>query len=138
MSVWPEVSPEKPLSGREGVLVSVSIGVDARYLESMLEALARVDFPINPQIYHDAAIVYLYPDGHQETEATTLVEFPAYAGRIEEVRRAVVAHDFDPDSVHVRAMLDEIHTEDVREPAPAGADYVARWRVKRRVAGAVH
>ena len=43
------------LCGREGVLVSVSIHVDPRHLESLLEALAHLQFPINPQIYHDAA-----------------------------------------------------------------------------------
>lgn len=137
MSVWPDIAVESPLSGREGDLVSISIRVEARYLESMLEALAQVSFPINPQIYHDAAMVYVYPDGHQEAEATTLVEFPAYAARLDEVRRAVESHGFDPATVHVTAMLDEIHAEAIRESAPAGARYVSCWRVKNRAAAAV-
>jgi hypothetical protein len=138
MSVWPEVALESSLSGREGDLVSISVRVEARYLEAILEALAQVNFPINPQIYHDAAMVYVYPDGRQEAEATTLVEFPAYAARLDEVRHAVESHGFDAAAVHVTAMLDEIHSEAVRETPPAGAPYVSCWRVKNRAASAVH
>ena len=50
------------LCGREGPLLSVSISVDPRHLESLLEALAQLTFPINPQIYHDAALIYRFPD----------------------------------------------------------------------------
>ena len=54
-----KTAPTNPaLSGSEGTLVSVSICVDPRHLEPLLEALAQVSFPINPQIYHDAALVY--------------------------------------------------------------------------------
>ena len=120
------------LCGREGALVSVSISVDPRHLESLLEALAELDFPINPQIYHDAALVYRFADGHEQSTATTLVEFPAYEDRLPEVRRSVEAFGFDPESVHVTGMLDEIHADGVEEPAPLGAPYVARVRVKRR------
>src|SRR5579871_6126747 len=77
MSVWPQKTAASLLSGSNGVLVSVSIHVDPRHLESLLEALAQVSFPINPQIYHDASMVYRYADGREVTEATTLVEFPA-------------------------------------------------------------
>jgi hypothetical protein len=119
------------LCGQEGELVSVSISVDPRHLESLLEALAELEFPINPQIYHDAALVYRYADGHEERESTTLVEFPAYEGRLGDVRRAVEAFGFDADSVHVTGMLDEIHAGGIEEVAPAGAAYVARVRVKR-------
>lgn len=120
------------LCGREGELVSVSVSVDPRHLESLLEALANLDFPINPQIYHDAAMVYRFADGTEQANATTLVEFPAYDHRLDEVRRAVAAYGFEPDAVHVTGMLDEIHDGGVVEPAPAGAPYVARVRVKRR------
>ena len=59
MSVWPECCQLTPRSrGREGALVSDFHSRGAAHLESMLEALAQVSFPINPQIYHDAAIVY--------------------------------------------------------------------------------
>jgi len=125
MSVWPKTLPASPsLLGREGALVSVSIDVDPRRLESLLEALAQTSFPINPQIYHDAAVVYLYADGREETRSATLVEFPAYEGRLDEVRNALSSCGFEPASVHSTSMLDEIH----REP------HVARRRLKHRVA----
>ncbi len=135
MSVWPEILPEPSLEGREGVLVSVSIAVQPRLLELLLEALARVSFPINPQIYHDAAIVYHYPGDRDETEATTLVEFPAYAGQLEEVRQALDGYGFGPAAIQVSSMLAEIHEQAGAEPAPAGAAYVSReWRKHRAAA----
>ena len=123
MSVWPKTLPASPsLSGREGALVSVSIEVDPRRLESLLEALAKTSFPVNPQICHDAAVVYLAADGREQTRTATLVEFPAYEGRLEEVRNTLSSHGFEPASVHATSMLDEIH----REPHAA-----RRW-LKRR------
>ena len=139
MHVWPQPAPAGvSLSGSEGTLVSISISVDPRHLESLLESLAQIGFPINPQIYHDALMVYVYADQREETEATTLVEFPAYAERLEEVRRALEANGFDPGAAQVTSMLDEIHSASPLEPAPAGAPYLSRYRVKRRVAAAVH
>ena len=91
--------------------MSVSISVDPRHLESLLEALAQLRFPINPQIYHDAALIYHFPDDHQETEGPTLVEFPAYEAQLGEVRGALRAFGFDPTALHVTGMLDEIHAE---------------------------
>ena len=83
MSVWPETPPLAPsLSTAEGALVSVSIHVEPHCLESLLEALAQVSFPINPQIYHDAALIYRYADGREQTESITLVEFPAYEAQL--------------------------------------------------------
>ena len=134
MSVWPKPVPvTPPLSTAEGTLVSVSIHVEPHDLESLLEALAQVSFPINPQIYHDAAMLYRYPDGREESEPITLVEFPAYAGRLDEVRRAIDAYRFEPDCVRVTSMLDEIQSDLHLEPAPSGAQYTARYRLKRRV-----
>ena len=135
MSVWPKMLPGTPsLSTAEGALVSVSVHVEPHSLESLLEALAQVSFPINPQIYHDAALVYRYADGRDETESITLVEFPAYEGRLEDVRRTVVAYGFPPDCIHAISMLDEIQSDLQEEPAPEGAAYVSRCRVKRRSA----
>jgi hypothetical protein len=139
MSVWPKaLAANAPLSGREGTLVSVSITVDPRYLESLLEALAQVRFPVNPQIYHDASLVTVFEDRHEESESTTLVEFPAWADRLEEVRNAVAAFGFDPASVHVTSMLDEIQASDAAETAPEGASYVRRYLVKLRTKAPVH
>jgi hypothetical protein len=83
------------LSGNEGELVSVSVEVDPRSLESLLEALANVTFPINPQIFHGTV---------------TTVEFPAYETRLEEVRRTLAASGFDPASVHSVSMLEKVAT----------------------------
>jgi hypothetical protein len=97
MSVWPKAVPASlSLSDSEGVLVSVSIQVAPRSLESLLEALARIEFPINPQIYHDAA-------------PGTVVEFPAYENHLGEVRRALQAFGFDPAGLRVTSMLEAIH-----------------------------
>jgi len=120
------------LCGRDGALVSVSIHVDPRHLESLLEALAHLQFPINPQIYHDAALIYRFSDLHEETEATTLVEFPAYEAQLSEVRATLSAYNFDPRSLQVTGMLDDIHAGSTEEAAPVGARYVSRLRVKRR------
>ena len=74
MSVWPTVLPaHAPLSGREGELIQVQISTEPRLLEDVLECLASVPFPINPQIYHGLP---------------TIVEFPAYERHLYEVRDA--------------------------------------------------
>jgi len=135
MSVWPKTLPVTPsLSTAEGALVSVSIHAEPHCLESLLEALAQVSFPINPQIYHDAALVYHYADGREQTVPITLVEFPAYENRLDEVSRAVQAYGFPPDCIHTVGMLDEIQSDQQKEPAPEGAPYVSRYRLKRRAA----
>jgi hypothetical protein len=121
--------PSASLSTSEGALVSVSIHIHPRYLEALLEALARIDFPINPQIYHDAEIVTAHPDGSEEIEATTVVEFPAYVGRLEEVHRGLLAYGFSRDAVHVTSMLDELRGKGplVLEPAEPGSERVVRY-----------
>jgi hypothetical protein len=96
MSVWPKPIPASlSLPDSEGALVSISIQVAPRNLESLLEALARIDFPINPQIYHDAA-------------PGTVVEFPAYENHLSEVYRALQSFGFDPGCVSVTPMLEAI------------------------------
>ncbi|MBZ5723380.1 MAG: hypothetical protein LAP87_00140 [Acidobacteriia bacterium] len=138
MTVCPKTVPAvSSLSGSEGDLISISIDVDPRDLESLLETLSQTSFPVNPQVYHDAVMVYQYADRREEV-ATTLVEFPAYAGRLEEVRRALEAYGFDPASAQAAGMLDAIHAECLPEPAPAGAPYLSRFRRRYRVATAGH
>ena len=53
----------------KGSLVSVSIAWIRATWNRCWKRWRRSDFPINPQIYHDAAMVYRYPDEHEETEA---------------------------------------------------------------------
>ncbi|HWB85922.1 MAG TPA: hypothetical protein VG675_17395 [Bryobacteraceae bacterium] len=138
MSVWPNAGlAGSSLSGSEGALVSISIHVDPRDLEFLLEVLSQVHFPINPQIYHEAELVYVYSSGREEAESTTLVEFPAYAGQLDEVRHTLETHGFDPDSVHVTGMLDDIHAGSLLEPAPPGTPYQACYHRKRRAVAAV-
>lgn len=137
MSVWPERLPaDVRLSGTEGQLVAVSISVDPRRLETLLDVLARVGFPVNPEILHDAAMVYRYPDGTERTERATLVEFPAYERHLEEVRSALESNGFRAGDLFVTSMLDDIHSARHVEPAPAGAPYVARYRMKHKVSAA--
>ena len=138
MSVWQNDIADSPsLNGSEGALISVSVCVQPRLLEDVLEALAQLEFPINPQIYHDAGVRYTYADGREETQPTTVVDFPAYAGRLPEIRRIFEASGF-PAELHVASMLDEIHADCGPEPAPPGAAYVSRALLKHLHAAAAH
>jgi len=101
MSVWQCTPSATPLCGSEGELVAVSISVSPRDLEALLEGLARVDFPINPQIFHA---------GGEASGAGTIVEFPAYAGGMAQVRDVLARSGFDPQAIRVRGMLAEIQS----------------------------
>ncbi len=81
------------LSTPEGELVSVSIQVDPRYLEDLLECLAEIDFPINPQIYHGRP---------------TSVEFPAYEARVPALRKKVQSAGFTSNTISVKPMVDAL------------------------------
>jgi hypothetical protein len=142
MSVWPSVQPTDAflaLSGREGELLSVSVDVAARDLEDLLEALALLDFPVNPQIFHDAAMVYVLADGSRSETPTTLVEFPAYGSNVKQIRDVLAACGFG-DRLHVTSMLEEMHAESYKESAPPGSAYQYRWlrKFKHRAAAGTH
>ncbi|HKW96183.1 MAG TPA: hypothetical protein VJN43_00545 [Bryobacteraceae bacterium] len=131
MSVWPSVASanSSALRGVEGELVSVSVAVAPRDLESLLQVLAELDFPINPQIYHDAAVIYVHRDGSRREEPATIVEFPAYAGHLPKMRGALEASGFAANAISVSPMLDEMHSPAHTEPAPPSASYSYRiWR----------
>ncbi len=97
MSVWQTVpTTNQALCGADGELISIAIGVEPADLESLLETLASLSFPVNPEIYHGA-------------KPKTIVEFPAYAGDLNEIRRALREAGFDSSAVTVRGMLEEIH-----------------------------
>ena len=91
MGVWPNPS----LSSSEGELLSISISVEPRRLEALLEALAHASFPINPRIRHGAI---------------TAVDFPAYQNHLAEVQGTLAAYGFDSAGLHTTPMLEEIHT----------------------------
>lgn len=83
MSVWPASQKIAPaLFGAEGELVLLHISVEPKLLEDLLEVLARLDFPVNPELYHQPNSVS--------------VEFPAYSGRVDEVRKLLRLYGFDP------------------------------------------
>ncbi len=86
-----DASGQPALFGLEGELVSLRISVEPRLLEDLLEALAVLDFPINPQLYHRPAQV--------------TVEFPAYSSHVDEVRAALRDHGFNPASVMLSSVL---------------------------------
>jgi hypothetical protein len=65
---------EPALRGSEGELVLVRIATEARQLEEVLEAVADLPFPVNPEIRHHGA--------------GSTVEFPAYSNHFEDVRQA--------------------------------------------------
>ncbi len=135
MSVWQCAASNSPsLAGAEGALVSVSVSVAPSRLEELLDALAQLEFPINPQIYHDAALVYHYADNREELEPTTLVEFPAYENRLPEIRGVLEAYGFPPGCVQATAMLDDIHSDTHPEAAPDGSPYQFRFRRKHAAA----
>lgn len=130
MSARSSVSAGSPLNGPEGPLVSVSIDIDRRDLESLLETLANIGFPINPQIYHDACFIYWREDGSKHIETVTLVEFPAYAGQLDYLREALRAADFDPEKVAATGMLDALRSENLPELTPPGSLYRTRQRCR--------
>jgi hypothetical protein len=83
---------QKPaLFGIEGELVLVRISVDPRHLEELLDALAALDFPVNPELSHRPGLV--------------TVEFPAYASHVGEVRAILKNCGFDPGSLSLVGML---------------------------------
>jgi len=78
-------------SREEGELLLVRVRVDSRHLEDVLETLAALPFPVNPDLCHSG----LY----------SIVEFPAFANRLETVKRALAPFEF---AVEARSMLDAI------------------------------
>ena len=85
---------ETALFGRDGELISLSIATEPRLLEELLEALASLDFPVNPQLYHRAAEVR--------------VEFPAYSLQVERVRETLRRQGFDCGSLDISRALGRV------------------------------
>lgn len=93
MSVRHGISRNPLLQGSEGELISVQVAVDPKTLEELLESLASLSFPVNPQIYHGVP---------------TRVEFPAWKGRLSEIQHVLKNAGFDPDGVEICDMLETI------------------------------
>lgn len=98
MSVWPNTGQPQSLFGSEGELVSVRVSIEPRLLECLLDALAHLEFPINPEIWHGAG-------------GSTEIEFPAWSSRIPELRDALARAGFDSGCAKVTGMLEEIRAE---------------------------
>jgi hypothetical protein len=99
MRVQPEPASQFPsaLRGSEGELVSIQVTVEPRLLEQLLEALATLPFPVNPQIL-----------SHLGDQIDVSVEFPAYAEQLDQVRDALAVLALPPDAVAVRNMLEDL------------------------------
>ena len=78
-------------TGVKDELVSLRVSVEPRLLEDLLEALARLDFPVNPQLYHRPLQV--------------TVEFRASSTRVDDVRAALSNHGFSASSLEVTRVL---------------------------------
>ena len=98
MSIGP--NPIPCLTSSEGELVSVQVTIEPKLLEYLLEALANVPFPINPEIHHP--IPGISPH--------TTVQFPAYSERLGDVYRALNASGLPTLGVDVENMLAHIQT----------------------------
>jgi hypothetical protein len=88
MSAWAKPqSQEGRLYGRDGRLLTVRVKVEANLLEELLEALAELPYPINPQIFHER---------HWST-----VEFPCYEGWLSAVRTGLTRAQLSANVVEV-------------------------------------
>lgn len=74
-------------TGVKDELVSLRVSVEPRLLEDLLEALARLDFAVNPQLYYRRAQV--------------TVEFSASSTLVDDVRGALRNHGFSAASLEV-------------------------------------
>ncbi len=79
------------LAGAEGELLCATVRVHPRDLEDLLDALARIPFPVNPEIHHGGPL--------------TAVDFPLFSGRLPEVEAVLRASGFDRAALDVRSML---------------------------------
>lgn len=84
------------LFGADGELVLARVSVEPRHLEDLLEGLAELDFPVNPDLTHRIGSV--------------VVEFPAYAGHLEEIRTKLLGMGFAAEALKVFGMLETAAT----------------------------
>jgi hypothetical protein len=83
------------LRGSEGELLTVQVTLEEpRRLETLLDILVALPFPVNPEIIHSDA------DG-----PTVTVEFPAYANFLPAISRALTGAGFSAEALSTRAAL---------------------------------
>ena len=78
-------------SAEEGELVLVRLRVASRQLEDVLEALAALPFPVNPDLHHVAL--------------ESVIEFPAYTAQLAAVHAAMAPFEL---AVETTGMLQAI------------------------------
>lgn len=81
------------LVGPDGELLSVCVEVEPRRLEAVLEALACLPFPVNPEIVHG------------RPGSPVAVEFPAYEIRVADVRAALEPLGVAAGAIETRSAL---------------------------------
>lgn len=84
-------SVKPALFGAEGELVLLRAAVDPKFLEELLDALAQLDFPVNPELHHRLGQV--------------VVEFPAYDKNVESVSNVLRIAGLDGLVLQVCGML---------------------------------
>ncbi len=137
MRIRPELTATRSgsLLSAEGELVIVRIAVDPRRLEQLLETLSQVPFPINPEIFHNIPVAGPLSGSQGTAYETTVVEFPAYSGRLPEVRDLLSAQGFDPASVRSQNVLEHIRSGASARPMTADTGYEAAQFQKPASAG---
>jgi len=85
------------LAGRDGELLLVRLRIPAPQLENVLDSLATLPFPINPELHHG------FPE--------STIEFPAYALRTADIRTALNAAGLSGIHVEVAPMLAVLNPE---------------------------
>lgn len=114
MSVWFHAAAGSvPLGGPEGPLLLLAIPVEPRRLETLLDSLASLPFPVNPEIVHEAA-----PAGDAKAPCS-LVTFPVYSDWIERTRGVVERAGIDPGTIRTTLMWEAIESGNQRIPAPS-------------------
>lgn len=78
-------------SREEGELLLVRLRVESKQLEEVLEALAGLPFPVNPELCHVGLL--------------SMVEFPAFEGRLAAVNDVLAPFDLTAET---RSMFDAI------------------------------
>jgi hypothetical protein len=74
-------------SREEGELLMIRLRVQSRQLEDVLESLAGLPFPVNPDLRH--------------VGLTSIVEFPAYESRLATVNRALEPYELTAETLRM-------------------------------------
>ena len=90
----PAAHGTSPLRTSDGELLDLSVSVELRQLEILLDTLSALPFPVNPEIVHSNA-----------PEQPVAVRFPAYHRRMPGVIRSLEEAGFTRDLLTVRAAL---------------------------------